>query len=186
MEMTSNPTQRNAPPACVIRPARAEDVAEIARVHVDTWRSTYVGIVPDDFLTQLSYERREAMWGSVIARPDPRDHLFVADLYGRVIGFTSGGPLRESADPDAGEIFAIYLRREFHGRGICAQMFRASVSALRRDGFRSLRLWALEENPTCGFYRDMGGKVCGEKTETIGGRALKELFFEWSPLPTLG
>ena len=32
-----------------IRPAVAEDAAPIARVHVESWRSTYAGILPDLF-----------------------------------------------------------------------------------------------------------------------------------------
>lgn len=183
IDMPSNSPHQENSADCIIRPARAEDVGGIARVHVDTWRTTYAGIVPDEFLAQLSYDRRESMWRSVIARPDPREHLLVADVGGDVIGFTSGGLLRESSDPLAGEIFAIYLRKEFHGRGIGAQLFRASVESLRRAGFQSMQLWALEENPTCRFYRDMGGRISGEKMETIGGRALKEMAFSWSLLP---
>ncbi len=42
-----------------IRPAVAADAAAIARVHVDTWRTTYRGIVPDEHLAKLSYEKGE-------------------------------------------------------------------------------------------------------------------------------
>lgn len=37
------------------REARFEDARSIAAVHVDTWRTTYAGIVPDDALAALSY-----------------------------------------------------------------------------------------------------------------------------------
>ena len=33
-----------------IRPATAADAAQIARVRVDCWRSTYRGLVPDAYL----------------------------------------------------------------------------------------------------------------------------------------
>jgi hypothetical protein len=42
----------------VIREAAPADAPGIARVHVDTWRTTYQGIVPDQFLARLSYEAR--------------------------------------------------------------------------------------------------------------------------------
>jgi hypothetical protein len=43
----------------VIREAELSDAAAIARVHVDTWRSTYRGVIANDYLERLSYERAE-------------------------------------------------------------------------------------------------------------------------------
>ena len=45
-----------------IREAKATDAAGIARVTIDTWRTTYVGIVNQDFLNSLSYEERSTKW----------------------------------------------------------------------------------------------------------------------------
>jgi len=42
----------------VIREATVEDSAEIARVQVDTWRTTYRGIVPQSFLDEMAYDLR--------------------------------------------------------------------------------------------------------------------------------
>jgi hypothetical protein len=42
----------------VIREARLDDALAIARVHVDTWLSTYRGIVPEDYLARLDYSPR--------------------------------------------------------------------------------------------------------------------------------
>ena len=36
-----------------IRPAEIDDAAAIARVHVDTWRSTYAGIIPQHYLGDI-------------------------------------------------------------------------------------------------------------------------------------
>ena len=38
----------------MLRRANINDAAAIAKVHVDTWKSTYKGIVPDDYLSSLS------------------------------------------------------------------------------------------------------------------------------------
>lgn len=37
----------------MVRSARVEDAGAIARVNVDTWRTTYPGIVPQDYLDAL-------------------------------------------------------------------------------------------------------------------------------------
>ncbi|MER3443492.1 MAG: GNAT family N-acetyltransferase, partial [Meiothermus sp.] len=76
-----------------VRPARPDDAPAIARVHVDSWRETYAGIVPNEFLAGLSYERREQMWRSGLEHPGWKGGLFVAeDPEHRVVGFVAGGP----------------------------------------------------------------------------------------------
>jgi hypothetical protein len=38
----------------VVRPAVLDDVDQLARIHVDTWRATYTGLVPDTMIAGLS------------------------------------------------------------------------------------------------------------------------------------
>ena len=47
---------------CHIRRALPEDAATIARVHIDSWRETYAGIVSAEYLKNLSYSDRTARW----------------------------------------------------------------------------------------------------------------------------
>jgi len=46
----------------MIRKATFDDAAAIARIHVGTWRVAYTDIVPDDFLANLSEEKRTQSW----------------------------------------------------------------------------------------------------------------------------
>jgi hypothetical protein len=48
--------------AMSIRPARTEDASRIARVHVDSWCSTYSGIISENFLAAMSYEDFGVRW----------------------------------------------------------------------------------------------------------------------------
>ena len=50
-----------------IREAGPADIPAIARVTVDTWRTTYRGILPDDLLANLSYPQREQVWTRALA-----------------------------------------------------------------------------------------------------------------------
>ena len=51
-----------------VRSATPADANGIARVQVDTWRTTYGGIVPDAHLDALSYRHRESVWQQIISR----------------------------------------------------------------------------------------------------------------------
>lgn len=81
----------------IIRCARVEDAAAIAEVHVETWRTTYAGMLPDDFLLNLSEEKYEASWWRhVLAGTNSRHYVYVADDEDAgVVGFCSGGRIRE-------------------------------------------------------------------------------------------
>jgi hypothetical protein len=50
-----------------IRPAAVHDARAIAEVHVESWKSTYRGIFPDDLLNGLSVEKRESSWRDLLA-----------------------------------------------------------------------------------------------------------------------
>ena len=76
-----------------IRAARPEDADGIAFVHVESWKTTYAGIVPDDYLASLSVDGRTPIW--VKQLQDPAVTSMVAEKDGRIVGFACGGNLRE-------------------------------------------------------------------------------------------
>lgn len=48
--------------------ANLHDAKEIARVHVDSWRETYEGIMPKEVLDKKSYEKRGALWKQILQK----------------------------------------------------------------------------------------------------------------------
>ena len=78
-----------------IRTATQDDAPSIARVQIETWKTTYRGIVPDAYLAGLDAEQRTMRWGEHLKSPE---RIFVAEQHGEVVGFISGGPVRESLD----------------------------------------------------------------------------------------
>ncbi len=142
----------------VVREATLADVPGIARVHVDSWRTTYKGMVPQRIIDSFTYEGRQELWRRALG-PDSRSFVYVAeDESGQIVGFASGGPARQDAPNHDGELYAIYLLQEHQGRGIGRQLFDAVVRTLVERGMRSMAIWVLAENPACGFYEALGGR----------------------------
>lgn len=163
-----------------VRPANGNDAAAIARVHVQSWHTTYKGIVPDDFLAGLSDAQREQMWRRVLTDPGRPSFVYVAEEdRGQVVGFVSGGPERRGDPVFTGELYAIYLLAAYQGQGLGRQLVRTLVRRLRQEGMTALRLWVLAENPARTFYERLGGRVVDEKTVTIGGVPLIEVAYGW-------
>lgn len=164
----------------LIRAAQPTDAAAIAKVHVDSWRTTYQGIVPDDFLAALSYEQRTHMWHSLLSQPPATSFVYVAEApSGQVIGFASGGPER-GGDPDyTGELYAIYLLEVYQRHGLGRHLTSTLVQRLVQTGMPSLLLWVLAANPCRGFYAALGGQRLYDKHVLIGGAPLVEVAYGW-------
>ena len=163
-----------------IRRADAADAQAIARVHVDSWRSTYAGIVPEEFLASLNLDDRAEMWRRMLAAEDGL--MFVAEDEEGVFGFACGGKLREDLDSYDAELYAIYLLRENQGKGAGRALFQALVASLLEAGYAGMALWVLKDNPAVHFYERMGGEQIASKQITIGGANLEEVAYGWPKL----
>lgn len=169
-----------------IRPAQEADAPGIAQVHVTSWRTTYAGLIPADFLATLSVESREANWRAQIVNPNRTTEIFVAqEANGEIIGFACGGPERENNPVYKGELYAIYLLAEYQGRGIGRLLMQAVVGYLLDQKFTTMLIWVLAGNPACRFYEAMGGKRVGSKPIEIGDAMLEELSYGWEDISNI-
>jgi GNAT superfamily N-acetyltransferase len=170
-----------------IRTAQITDAKAIAQVHVDSWRSTYKGIVPDDFLANLSYERRERGWREILSNAErQRSFVYVAeDEAEKVVGFVNGGPEREDDSFYKGELYAIYLLESYQHKGIGRQLVRVATQQLIERSFETMLVWVLADNPSRRFYERIGGRQVREKKIKIGGVDFVEVVYGWSDIRPL-
>ena len=169
-----------------IRTAKLTDAAGIARVHVESWRTTYKGIIPDDFLAKLSYEQREHLWNQVLTDPSRSRFVYLAeDELGQIVGFISGGPESSGDIPYTGEIDAVYLLAPHQGRGIGRRLVVSLASRLIQESMTALLVWVLAANPARKFYERLGGQLIYEKETSIGGASLIEVAYGWRDAYTL-
>ena len=164
-----------------VRVATPEDVSAIAKVHVDTWRTTYRGIVPDEHLANLSYERRANGWIQILKRaPKDSNFTYVAEAAsGEIVGFANGG-IERTGDPlYKGELTAIYILQSYQRKGIGRHLVQAVVEGLGRLGIHSMLIWVLRDNPACQFYAALGGHPVREQALEIGGKPLIEVAYGW-------
>ncbi|ADU31098.1 GNAT family N-acetyltransferase [Evansella cellulosilytica] len=164
----------------IIRRARIGDEKGIAKVHVDSWKSTYKNIVPEEYLNTLSYEQREVMWKRGIADNNP---IFVAEDFGSIVGFATGGKERSAKYEEyEGEVYAIYILKEYEGRGIGKRLFNQVVNEIVGYGMNSMIVLVLEDNPSIQFYEALGGTKLDIVEIEIGGKKLKEAIYGWTTI----
>jgi GNAT superfamily N-acetyltransferase len=170
----------------LIREASPTDAAAIARVHVDSWRTTYAGIVPADYLANLSYARREQFWYDILSTPTAAGGVYVAvQDTGEVVGFASGGPERSGDAVYRGELYALYLLAPSQRQGLGRRLTMAVVQRLLQCDLPSMLVWVLAANPGRAFYVTLGGQQVYEKETTIGATPLLEIAYGWPALREL-
>jgi L-amino acid N-acyltransferase YncA len=170
-----------------IRPATLEDAPGIAKVHVDSWRTTYKGLIADEFLAALSYERRAQIWSKNLTDPQNDGFLYVAETKpGGMVGFVSAGPARDDDQDYQGELYAIYLLQQAQGQGIGRNLVSTVMREFCRRNFSSMMLWVLKDNlPSRKFYEAVGGAYLRERPIEIGNQVLIEVAYGWKNLASL-
>jgi GNAT superfamily N-acetyltransferase len=162
-----------------IRPATRQDVEGIARVSVDTWRTTYGGHLPEGVLSRLRYGGIEARHGRFLGEPHTQHFVAVEPLTQEVVGFVNGGPCRQPRLGFDAEVFELYVQRGFQGRGLGRSLFEIAQSALQDGGRKRLLVWVLASNPNRQFYERLGGRMVARQPVRMGGALLQEVAYGW-------
>jgi ribosomal protein S18 acetylase RimI-like enzyme len=166
-----------------IRKAKEADSAGLARVQVDSYRTAYAHIMPQDYLDHFTYEEQEQDWRDLIsAGTDDVLLVSVADS-GEVLGYALGRPGEAEIAPYDGELVALHVRRPHQRQGIGRQLVSAMAKQLGQRGCSSLMLWVLEENRARGFYERLGGQLL-DGTKHSGAGPL-EVAYGWAAIEDL-
>jgi ribosomal protein S18 acetylase RimI-like enzyme len=167
-----------------VRHAEIEDAEAIAAVHVATWRSTYRGLLADDFLGSLDEAGYDQRWRRII--DDGSIRVYVAADGPEIVGFASGGRERAGEDGFEGELYAIYVIEEAQGRGHGRRLVQAVAGGLRELGLENMIVWVLRDNAGARrFYERLGGTYVRAQPITIGSTLLQEVSYGWRSLDAI-
>lgn len=166
-----------------VRLGSVEDADAIARVHVETWRTTYAGMLPDDMLVRMSAEGQARMWRRMLREGETV--LVAEDPTAGIIGFSSYGPNRGGRGDFSGEIYTLYVLPDHQERGLGRGLLGALFAALQREGHNSALIWVLADNPTRFFYEAMGGRCVAAREARMWGTKVSELAYGWDNIHAL-
>lgn len=164
-----------------LRLATYEDAAAIAAVHISSWRTTYVGIVPDSYLNGLTLQQKIKSWQQNLNQPMASE-TWLACIDTEVIGFGSWGRNRDSNLHHQGELYALYLVATHQGKGIGTHLFRQFQRYLSISAFNSACIWSLKDNKKAHkAYESWGAQAAPDYTKDImlDGVNLIEILHEW-------
>src|SRR5699024_3446819 len=81
-----------------------------------------------------------------------------------------------------GELYAIYLLKEYQGKGIGKLLFKHVVEILKEKNIFSMVVSVLEENKSKLFYEHLGAKKIDRVKIQMLGKELNELVYGWRDL----
>jgi len=165
----------------LVRPARLADAETIARIEVDTWRTTYAGMLPDRVLLGMSERRQSASWASFL-RHRPDDVRISHTPKGSITGFGNCGAQRDSAIDFAGEIYTLYVLPDAQGDGAGRALLLALFARLVATGYGSALVWVIRANPARFFYERLGGRQVMHRPIRVGGQPVDAVSYGWRDL----
>ena len=158
----------------MIRIANQNDVQQIAQVHVQSWKETYIGIIRQHVIDELSVEQRIQLWQKLVI--DQNHRIFVYEHEGQILGFLDG---YLNPNNNIAEIKAFYFLKEIKGQGIGRAMFEQFYQLANSAHYQRLQLGVINQNPSRYFYEKMGGKMMGEDEIPEYGKGIFEVFYQW-------
>jgi ribosomal protein S18 acetylase RimI-like enzyme len=168
----------------IVRSLRLDDAAAIGRIHNETWRDTYRGLMPDSRLDALDDARAELNWKRILSEENAQKHLanFGAFRDGELLGFGSVGGPREDWGYDS-ELWAVNIPRRFQKMGVGKAMMQACVKHALGFAARNMYLYCMIGNDNAmQFYRHLGAVETNRINEDKG---CQERALVWDDLNAL-
>jgi L-amino acid N-acyltransferase YncA len=155
----------------IVRPAQLEDVPAMARVHVQSWKETYRGTLPDSMLDRSDFvPDRERFWTNVLTDDWYQNNpAAVAEINGVVVGIAMSGLPEEDDAVWPVQLYVHYVLAAHYGSGAGLKLLNAVVSPEHAAG-----LWIVDPNPRAtafyakhGFVHDGKSKIELETVRSI-------------------
>ena len=175
-----------------VRPARAEEAGEVARIQRASWGRAGSSVVPASVLDRLVSDDVIARWQATIqAPPTPGHHVLVAREQTTIVGLVAFGPAEEDAAKDdatkddasttddgpTGEIATLLVEPRWGRRGHGSRLLAATVDVARADGVAALITWIPENDVSARtFFGSAGWEEAGWiRTLDADGTPLREV-----------
>jgi GNAT superfamily N-acetyltransferase len=161
----------------VIRPSQTTDAHFMSQIYVQTWRDTYLGVLPYGYLCNMSVPQYEQTFLKELLSSQVTS--FVAEDCGRTIGFITGGYERKGDAIYSGEIYTLYVLKNFQRQGIGRQLVSALATQFSYLGIYSMLVWVLKQNPYRRFYEKMNGIYLRTRPTAVAGEMLDITAYGW-------
>jgi len=168
----------------IIRSLQLADARDIASLHIETWRDTYRGLLPDSQLDALNLERSTANWERSLANPQLQNRLANFGVFRNevLLGFGGAGDPREVWGYDS-ELWAINIPKRFQKQGVGKALLMACVQHAVTLAARNMYLYCVIGNDNAMQFYHRFGAVDSDRIKV--GEGYQERALVWDDLHAL-
>ena len=146
-------------------------------IYIQTWRDTYLGVIPYGYLSTMSIPRHEQAFFKELN--SKQIISFVAEDAGRIIGFITGGYERSGDAIYSGEINTLYVLKNLQRKGIGTKLVSALAMQFNRLGIYSILVRVLKLNPYRRFYEKINGLYLQTRRRSFAGEIMDVETYGW-------
>ena len=164
--------------AFTIRHMTRADRAPIARIHAESWQSSYRGVLSDAYLDTLAGDDLARQWRETDV--SPQDVLMIAEEAGQAVGFIA---IWCRPDP---YIENLHVRPAVRSGGVGRRLIGTAFSELASRGHETAYLWVFATNEgAIRFYERLGGVQGARETKDVFGNPVPAIRIEWTDLASV-
>ncbi len=168
------------------RNASKNDAERIAKLHAESWRLNYRGLLDDQFLDDKVIENRKRVWLERMDSTNLNRRVILAEVQDELIGF---GCLFLNHDKQYGALLDnLHVTQPYSGKGIGSGIIKRLASEIYGAGERKdMYLWVLKGNDgAIRLYEKLGALQKGFEVETeFGNKPLEKYRYYWSNVDIL-
>jgi len=163
----------------VIREANIKDIEDISKIVTNGWKTTYRGIIDNEYLDNLSYLDNS---------PKIEKHLMENKIYVHencnskaLDGIIAIGDARTEKNNSLAEIYSLYVNLENRGKKIGTKLIECVKENVASLGKKGILVYCLAQNKKAiNFYEKTGARPIGTRCKKINNKDVEEVLFLYS------
>lgn len=155
-----------------LRKAKQEDALAIVEVNTKCWQETYKGLVPEMLLESRKAninERTKAVAKAI----NHENENYVAIVNNQIVGYVTYGKSRDSVYTKIGEIYSLYILKQYQGLKIGESLLLKAIKGLLNLGYNQMMINVLVNNNNINFYKKYNGLIVGNRTDILNDFEIK-------------
>ena len=132
-----------------------EDINEMVKLYVKSWRATYKGIIPDKILDTITEEKFNKIWNEYITKE--KNGIFGAFEDENFLGFGAFTP-----DEDMENVLyldSLHIKDEYKGRGVGTTIISTLKRYAKQEGYIGISVSVMSGNVRArNLYVKLGAK----------------------------
>lgn len=151
----------------MIRKAKTNDAERITRIHLNSWRTTYNKVFPEEVFDKQESEYSIRVQKIKEAITNNTSNYIVLEEDNIIKAFICYGFARGDKYKNFKEIYSIYIEKENQNKGYGSKLINYCFDLFKKEEYNNVIIRCLKGNTAEEFYHKIGGTVIDSEKCTL-------------------